>query len=89
MTHYFTTEQVVQIVALACESPQTPGYPLSHWTPMELAAEAIKRGIVKRVSPRSVGRFLKGSYFTTSLSSLLTFELIVTCKKMEKLNSKF
>jgi transposase len=33
--------------------------------------EAIKRGIVKKISPRSVGRFLKGSYSTTSSSSLL------------------
>ncbi|MBD0347253.1 MAG: helix-turn-helix domain-containing protein [Coleofasciculus sp. Co-bin14] len=70
-TNYFSTEQVVQIVAVACESPQTSGYPVSHWTPRELAAEAIKRGIVQRISPRSVGRFLKGSYFTASSSPLL------------------
>jgi transposase len=70
-TNYFSTEQVVQIVALACESPQTSGYPVSHWTPTELAAEAIKRGIVQRISPSSVGRFLKGSYFTASSSPLL------------------
>ena len=70
-TNYFSTEQVVQIVALACENPQASGYPVSHWTPVELAAEAIKRGIVEQISPRSVGRFLKGSYSTTSSSSLL------------------
>lgn len=70
-SNYFSTEQVVQIVALACETPQSSGYPVSHWTPKELAAEAIKRGIVEKISPRSVGRFLKGSYSTASSSSLL------------------
>jgi hypothetical protein len=70
-SNYFSTEQVVQIVALACESPQASGYPVSHWTPTELAAEAIKRGIVEKISPRSVGRFLKGSYSTTPSSPLL------------------
>lgn len=55
----FSSEQVVQIVALACEKPQDCGRPVSHWTPTELADEATKRGIVKSISPRSVGRFLK------------------------------
>jgi putative transposase len=55
----FSAEQVVQIVALACEDPQARGYPVSHWTPKEVAAEAIKRGIVERISERQVGRFLK------------------------------
>jgi len=55
----FSAEQVVQIVAIACEDPQTSGYPISHWTPKEVAMEAIKRGIVESISPRQVGRFLK------------------------------
>ena len=55
----FTAEQVVQIVALACEVPPTAERPTSHWTPHELAAEAVKRGIVTAISPRTVGRFLK------------------------------
>ncbi len=50
-TNYFSTEQVVQIVALACESPQAAGYPVSHWSATELATEAIKRGIVEKISP--------------------------------------
>jgi hypothetical protein len=29
-----------------------------HWTPRELAEEAVQRGIVAHISPRSVGRFL-------------------------------
>jgi putative transposase len=55
----FSAEQVVQIVALACEDPSASGYPVSHWTPKEVAAEAIKRGIVESISERQVGRFLK------------------------------
>ena len=55
----FTVEQIVGIVALACEAPSDSGRPVSHWTPSELADEAIKRGIVDSISPRSVGRFLK------------------------------
>jgi len=55
----FSAEQVVQMVAIACEDPQTSGYPVSHWTPKEVAAEAVKRGIVESISERQVGRFLK------------------------------
>jgi len=55
----FSAEQVVQLVAIACEDPQASGYPVSHWTPKEVAAEAVKRGIVENISERQVGRFLK------------------------------
>ncbi|MCA1837787.1 MAG: helix-turn-helix domain-containing protein, partial [Actinobacteria bacterium] len=55
----FGPEQVVRIVALACEDPREgSGRPITHWTPPELADEAVKRGIVESISPRSVGRFL-------------------------------
>lgn len=67
----FSTEQVVQIVAMACEEPSQSGRPVSHWTSKDLAEEAVNRGIVDRISPRSVGRFLKRGYPTTSPSSLL------------------
>ena len=56
----FSAEQMVQMVALACEDPQASGYPISHWTPKEVAAEAVKRGLVDSISERQVGRFLKG-----------------------------
>lgn len=62
----FTLEQIVQIVALACESPQESERPVSQWTPLELATEAVNRGIVEQISPRSVGRFLKGSHPATA-----------------------
>src|SRR3954468_1657702 len=55
----FTPEQIVQIVALACEPPGESGRPISHWTSRELADEVRKRRIVAHISPRSVGRFLK------------------------------
>ena len=55
----FSPEQIVQIVAVACEPPEKSGRPISHWTHRELADEVKKRQIVKDIAPRSVGRFLK------------------------------
>ena len=54
----FTPEQVVAIIALACEPAAQSGLPVSHWTPTELAREAIKRKIVVTISPRHIDRFL-------------------------------
>jgi putative transposase len=54
-----TAEQICAIVALACERPSRSERPVTHWTQQELADEAMKRGIVRQVSQRSVGRFLK------------------------------
>jgi transposase len=54
----FSAEQIVQIVAVACEDPVQSERPISHWTPSELADEAVKRQIVESISPASVGRFL-------------------------------
>jgi len=68
---HFSLEQVVEIVALACETPEASSRPVSHWAPAELAAEAVKRGIVEQISVRSVGRFLKGSHPTTTPQPLL------------------
>jgi putative transposase len=70
-TKTFSVEQVVQIVAIACEDPSSSERPISHWTTRELAAESVKRGIVARISPRSVGRFLKRSHSKTTSPSLL------------------
>jgi hypothetical protein len=66
----FTPEQVAAIIALACEPPADSGLPISHWTPPELAREAIKRGIVESISPRQVDRFLaKRAFVHTSRST--------------------
>ncbi|HEX4206142.1 MAG TPA: helix-turn-helix domain-containing protein [Ktedonobacteraceae bacterium] len=67
----FTFEQFMQIMALAYETPASADRPVSAWTPRELADEAIKRGIVKRISPRTVERFLKGEHFAASSQTLL------------------
>ncbi len=56
----YTAQMVSQIVALSCEAPKACGYPISHWTPQVLRLEVIARDIVKDISIRSVGRFLKG-----------------------------
>jgi putative transposase len=67
----FTFEQFMQIMALACEKPMTLDVPVSTWTPRELANEAVKRGIVKTISPRTVERFLKGERFTAPSQTVL------------------
>ena len=54
----FTFEQFMQIIALACETPMASDRPVGSWTPYELADEAVKRGIVEQISPRTVERFL-------------------------------
>lgn len=53
----FTPEQICQIIAVACESPELSGRPVTHWTPVELADEVVKRGIVESISSRTIGRF--------------------------------
>ena len=60
----FTPEQIVQIIAIACEQPEEDSErPVTHWTPREVAEEAAKRKIVPRISVRTVGRFLKPGGF--------------------------
>jgi putative transposase len=56
----FTAEELAQIIAVACEPPADSGRPVTHWTPREVADEAVKRGIVKSISPRHVDRVPKG-----------------------------
>src|SRR2546430_8936743 len=67
----FTFEQFMQIMALACEKPEAAERLVSAWTPRELADEAIKRGIVTKISPRTVERFLKGERFTAAPQTVL------------------
>lgn len=56
-----TPEQWCHLAALVCEVPEGSDRPISHWTPREIADEARKRGLIDRISPRHVGRFLKGA----------------------------
>ena len=55
----FPPEQIIEIIAIACEPPEASQRPISHWTPREVAEEAVKRNIVPRISVRTVGRFFK------------------------------
>lgn len=55
----FTPQQLVAIIALACEDPRLSNYSFEHWTPSVLAREAIKRGLVTSISPASIRLFLK------------------------------
>ncbi len=55
----FTPEQICSIMALACEPPEASGLPITHWSQSELARQAMKRGLVERISQRQVGRILK------------------------------
>lgn len=63
----FSSEQVCQIISVACETPALSGRPITEWTPRELADEVVRRKIVDSISPTQVGRFLKrGSVETAS-----------------------
>jgi transposase len=55
----FTAEQVAQMVAVACESPELSGRPINHWTTTELRDEVLARNIVAAISRAQVGRFLQ------------------------------
>lgn len=54
-----TPEQWCRVIALACESPDEYGYPMTHWSSKELAAEAIKQGIVQHLSAGHLRKVLQ------------------------------
>ncbi|MDP9373853.1 MAG: helix-turn-helix domain-containing protein [Chloroflexota bacterium] len=54
-----TAAQVCQLTALACETPQGSGRPISQWSGRELADEVVRRGIVDTISARHATRLLK------------------------------
>ncbi|MBT3341453.1 MAG: helix-turn-helix domain-containing protein [Gemmatimonadetes bacterium] len=68
----FTPEQIIDIIAIACERPEDEAdRPVSHWTPREVAEEAVKRNVVPGISTRTVGRFLKSGRSETPSNPLL------------------
>ena len=71
VTPRIAPEQICAIVALACEAPSQSGLPVTHWSQQELADEAMRRGIVDRVSQRSVGRFLKKNRTSSRTASAI------------------
>ena len=70
----YTDEQMIKILEIACHPPADHGYELSHWTLTALADVAIKEGIVKYISAKTVSRFLKyGENPPTSCPVLVAF----------------
>ncbi len=55
----FEPEQVVLIVAMACEVLDDSDGPISQRTHIDIAKAAVKRNVVETISRSSVGRFLK------------------------------
>lgn len=55
----FTQEQIMAIIALACQNPCDLGYEVSQWSLPLLTAEIKKQGIVDQISEKTVSRFLK------------------------------
>jgi transposase len=55
----FTAEQIPLRFALACQPPEKSGLPITPWTGAELAAEAVKRGLVESISASQVNRLLR------------------------------
>ena len=82
----FTFEQFMQIMALACETPEAADRPVSSWTPRELAAEAVKRGIVTQISPRTVERFLKGERSAAASQAVLAHSTPRRSRRAERAN---
>lgn len=62
----FKEEQVMQIIALACTSPEAGGLPVSQWSCRLLAEHAQELGIVKSISFKQVNNFLKSRGVKTS-----------------------
>ncbi len=61
-----TMAQKQQIVALACDKPDTYGVLMTDWTHEMLVKVAIAQGIVDTISRRHLGGILKKEHLTTS-----------------------
>jgi putative transposase len=57
----FTSEEICQIINVACEQPEDSQLPLSHWSLSSLADEVVKRKIVASISTSQLSVFLKSS----------------------------
>jgi hypothetical protein len=54
-----TINEKIQIQTLACSDPLDAGFPITHWTHVELSKAIVKQKIVASISPSQVGRILK------------------------------
>jgi len=68
-------DQVCRLLELACAAPAESGRPISQWTGREIADEAVKRGIVERISPRHAARLLKGGQDPAAPGAVLAHAL--------------
>jgi putative transposase len=66
----YTPEQICAVIAMTCEKPSESERPISHWSQREIANEAMRRGLVPRISQRSVGRFLKKRPTSSHIASV-------------------
>src|SRR5437764_1333035 len=64
----FSPEQIVKLIAVACERPQDCGRPITRWSSRELAAEVVKRGIVKTIARSTISQLLKEAKIKPHLS---------------------
>jgi transposase len=64
----FSPDQIVKLIAVACERPQDCGRPITRWSSRELAAEVVKGGIVKAIARSTVSRLLKEAKIKPHLS---------------------
>jgi transposase len=67
----YTPEQICAVVAMTCEKPSDSERPISQWSQREIADEAIRRGLVPKISQRSVGRFLKKRQTSSRIASAI------------------
>jgi transposase len=64
----FSPEQIVKLIAVACERPQDCGRPITRWSSRELAAEMVKRRIVKTIARSTISQLLKEAKIKPHLS---------------------
>ncbi len=62
-----THQQCKAIQTVACGSPSEYGYPITHWTHIELAIAVVEQGIIDSISPSQVGRILKKQISTPQI----------------------
>lgn len=55
----FSPLQIISLISIACEKPELCGRPVSKWTSREVAHEAVKRGIVEKISASHVSEILR------------------------------
>jgi transposase len=67
----FSEDQKARIIALATDTPEQVGVPVTHWSHELLATTAAAKGIVSSISPAHVGRFLKERHPATPPQPIL------------------